>query len=69
MSNIHELRRPKPPRRSGLHRDTLAWLMLLAGSVAAFLTVFMPALRGMETLVGLAVMFGGYMALYDRARG
>ncbi|MBX9709097.1 MAG: hypothetical protein K2X61_14325 [Caulobacteraceae bacterium] len=69
MTNIHELRRPRPPRRSTLHRDTLAWLMLLAGTVASFLSVFLPALRGMETLIGLAVMIGGYMALYDRARG
>ena len=69
MSNIHELRRPKPPRRSNLHRDTLAWLMLLAGAVAGFLTVFVPPLRGMETLVGLAVMVGGYAVLYDRTRG
>ncbi|WP_448189552.1 hypothetical protein [Azospirillum sp. sgz301742] len=69
MSNIHELRRPKPPRRSTLHRDTLAWLMLLAGSAAAFLSAYLPPFRGMETLVGLVVMIGGYMALYDRARG
>lgn len=69
MSNIHQLRRPKPPRRPGLHRDTLAWLMLVVGSVAAFLSFFLPPMRGMETLVGLAVMIGGYMALYDRGRG
>jgi len=69
MSNIHELRRRKPPRRSTLHRDTLAWLMLLAGAAASFLSAFLPPLRGMETLVGLAVMVGGYMALYDRTRG
>lgn len=69
MSNIHQFRRPQPPRRSTLHRDTLAWLMLLAGGVAAFASIFVPPLRGMETLVGLAVMIGGYAALYDRARG
>jgi len=69
MSNIHQLRRPKPPRRSTMHRDTLAWLMLLAGAAASFLTVFVPPLRGMETLVGLGVMVGGYAALYDRTRG
>ncbi|HYG87281.1 MAG TPA: hypothetical protein VD978_13570 [Azospirillum sp.] len=69
MSNIHQLRRPKPPRRSTLQRDTLAWLMLLAGAAASFLSVFLPPLRGLETLVGLAVMVGGYAALYDRARG
>ncbi len=69
MSNIYELRRSKPPRRPGLHRDTLAWLMLLAGAAAAFLTVFVPGLDGMDTLVGLAVMLAGYMALYDRGHG
>jgi len=69
MSNIHQIRRPPPPRRSGLHRDTLAWLMLVAGALAAFLSLFVPPLRGLDTLVGLAVMIGGYMALYDRGRG
>lgn len=69
MSNIHPLRHPKPPRRSTMHRDTLAWLMLLAGAAAAFASVLVPPLRGLETLVGLAVMVGGYAALYDRTRG
>lgn len=69
MSNIHSLRRPKPPRRSTLQRDTLAWLMLLAGAVASFVCAFLPPLRGLETLIGMAVMLGGYAALYDRARG
>lgn len=68
MAELHHFRRPQPPRRTRLSCTTLAWIMLLAGGLAAFLSLFMPPLRGLTTLVGLGVAIGGYVALYDRCR-
>jgi hypothetical protein len=68
MAELHQFRRPQPPRRTRMSCTTLAWLLLLAGCVAAFLSQLVPPLRGLTTLVGLAVAIGGYVALYDRCR-
>jgi hypothetical protein len=69
MADIHQFRRPRPPRRSSLDRNKLVWLLLLAGACAATASRFLPPLGLYDTLIGCAVMFGGYAALYDRTRG
>ncbi|HEY0833045.1 MAG TPA: hypothetical protein VGE72_03965 [Azospirillum sp.] len=68
MAELHHFRRPPPPRRTRISGTTLAWIMLLAGGLAAFLSLLVPPLRGLSTLVGLGVAIGGYIALYNRSR-
>lgn len=69
MADIHHFRRPAPPRRPFINKDKLVWLLLLAGGVAATASKFLPPLGLYSTLIGCAVMFGGYAALFDRTRG
>ncbi|MGQ9365026.1 hypothetical protein [Azospirillum sp. ST 5-10] len=68
MAQIHHLRRSPPPRRPKMTCGTLALVAFLAGGAAAFLSLYMPALAGLKTLIGLAVAIGGYAAFYDRCR-
>lgn len=69
MAQLHQFRPPRRPRRPLLSCDTLAWITVGAGACAASVTLFVPELRGLSTLIGLGVAVGGYMAFYDRCRG